>query len=833
MGPEFYAHSAEGETVSSGRSQISAPQIQGVGRPAENIAEPQPYYARWTDDRQLPQLLCRHLLGVANRAALLAKAARGGDKEFSAVAYVAGLLHDLGKYRLEFQAYLNAGDRGRKSIETAHSVYGAAAAAACGSLAVAFAVAGHHAGLHDECDLAILVGGRKFQAQDRWPQLARNAAQAAELNGAMPQMLQSEQIATSSLARIDFDDTNPQDARRFEFFVRMLFSLLVDADRLDSEKFEQEHRRKRTWERPARLLNPSVLLERLEAARREKAAASLSASGDLNNLRNSIFNACLNRGRNSVQGFFTLTVPTGGGKTLSSMAFALAHAQRHALDRVIVVIPYLSIIEQNARQYRSIFGADQVLEHHCAVELSPKTSSTREADESEPACVLDYERAVENWDVPIIVTTSVQFLESLFAAAPGRARKLHNIARSVVIFDEVQTLPTHLLEPTLDVLRTLQKQFAVSVLFCSATQPAFRKSANLHNGFRDDEVAEVAPDVANLFAKLQRVSFRIESPNEPWDWNRLAGEMLHKPQSLCIVNLRQHAFDAYTALRTRLETEGRTDDSKSAVFHLSSAMCAAHRLDILGLSDKPLQNNVKLRLDRAHPKPCWVVSTQLIEAGVDIDFPSVFRAMGPLDSIVQAAGRCNREGCLRDDTGSLKHGEVVVFHPAEAGLPLGIYKQATTITSAYLSEPERLATDPALFARYFTELYSIVSTDRVRRGENTIQQDREKLNFRRVAERARVISDDTVPVVVPYGRGATLIKRIRSANRIDFNVLRRLQRYMVNLRRGPKTLFQQLLDAGYLLPLLPEIDVLAVDPVCYDLSRGIVFRERPPEDFVL
>ena len=192
---------------------------------------------------------------------------------------------------------------------------------------------------------------------------------------------------------------------------------------------------------------------------------------------------------------------------------------------MIVVIPYLSIIEQNARDYRMIFGTDHVLEHHCAVEMESGKSKATDADD-EPSQMLDYERAIENWDVPIVVTTSVQFIESLFAAATGRARKLHNIARSVVIFDEVQTLPAHLLEPTLDVLRTLQKHFGVSVVFCSATQPAFRKSGNLKQGFREDEIAEIAPRVNDLFAKLQRVSYRIVPETERWDWNRVAAEML-------------------------------------------------------------------------------------------------------------------------------------------------------------------------------------------------------------------------------------------------------------------------------------------------------------------
>ncbi|MBI3463523.1 MAG: CRISPR-associated endonuclease Cas3'' [Planctomycetes bacterium] len=781
---------------------------------------PPPFFARWSEDRRKAQLLKCHLKRVSARAEAAARVIRSDDVPFQTSAKLEGLLHDLGKYRVEFQEYLNAGDRGRRSSETAHAVYGAAAAGVdWDALAVAFAIAGHHAGLHDQDKLASQIDGHKFHAMDRFPKLLKQADGTDELAGVLQTLRPRNEDASDSLARLDFEEGNPADVRRFEVFVRMLFSVLVDADRLDSEKFEQEHRRKRSWERPNRTLDAAALLARLDKARRVRTVEMRESRPDLNQLRQEVFEACIERARAPSLGFFSLTVPTGGGKTYSSMAFALEHARTHDLRRVIVVIPYLSIIEQNARDYRTIFGADQVLEHHCAVELASSKPRSSDTDD-EPSQMLDYERAIENWDVPIVVTTSVQFIESLFAAATARARKVHNIARSVVIFDEVQTLPTHLLEPTLDMLRTLHKHFGVSVLFCSATQPAFRKSGNLKQGFREDEITEVAPRVRELFTKLQRVTYRVEPETDRWDWNRVADRMLQQPQALCVVNLRQHAFDIFLALKERrmalhrqtwpqASTLGSEEPSfEHAVFHLSSAMCPAHRLDVLGLSKKPAANNIKRRLDRDNPQPCWVVSTQLIEAGVDIDFPVVLRAMGPLDSIVQAAGRCNREGRLKDENGHPRLGEMIVFHPVEAGLPRGIYEKGTSITPSYLAD------------------------DRVRRGEHTIQELREKLNFRSVGERAKVIPDDTVPVVVPYREAAKLIKRIRAARRVDFRVLRRVQRYMVNLRRGAKTVFEQLHDAGRLQPLVPELDLLVVDTDCYDLQRGIVFRERPPEDFV-
>ena len=537
------------------------------------------------------------------------------------------------------------------------------------------------------------------------------------------------------------------------------------------------------------------------------------------------------------------------------MLFRSEHARTHDLRRVIVVIPYLSIIEQNARDYRLIFGADQVLEHHCAVEMDSGKSKATDADD-EPSQMLDYERAIENWDVPIVVTTSVQFIESLFAAATGRARKLHNIARSVVIFDEVQTLPAHLLEPTLDVLRTLQKHFGVSVVFCSATQPAFRKSGNLKQGFREDEITEIAPRVNDLFAKLQRVSYRIVPETERWDWNRVAAEMLQRPQALCVVNLRQHAFDLHSALQERLASEvgwallpvsrassdqGHGETGKSAyptksdddaVFHLSSAMCPAHRLDVLGLSKNPVANNIKRRLDSDNARPCWVVSTQLIEAGVDIDFPVVLRAMGPLDSIVQAAGRCNRENRLRDASGSPTLGEVIVFRPEDNTLPPGVYRTATDITATLLSqiEADTLATDHKLFERYFDQLYQLVPND------NNIQTERKKLHFRKVAELGRVIQNDTQPVIVPYGKGCNIIEEIRTRAvikgqpRFGRDDLRKLQRFMVNLHQRD---FQRLFTLKAITPLLPNLEIHVLADGWYHSDLGIVIEQHPLEDFLV
>ncbi|MGA2253975.1 MAG: CRISPR-associated endonuclease Cas3'' [Thermoguttaceae bacterium] len=638
------------------------------------------YYARTSEDGAHKQLLRQHLQNVAGLARGFARESCPGNVPLAETAYLAGLLHDLGKYREEFQGYLLR--KREKGKDTAHSVYGAAAGNdGFDSPAIAFAIAGHHAGLHNVGRLASLVKGTKFNAQERFPILMKLAENPQELGVFPPANV------------LDLDANDDLEKRRYEFSTRMLFSMLVDADRLDSERFEQEFRRGRRWQRQTVALHAEMLLDQLQKARRKKAVDR--PSNELNRLRNAIFDACVQAGKNLPQGFFSLTVPTGGAKTLSAMACGLAHASRRNLRRIFVVIPYLSIIEQNAREYRSIFGADHVLEHHSAVEIPREvTTSEKDATDEFPHTSLA-ELAMENWDMPIIVTTTVQFIETLFAALPSRARRLHNVARSVVIFDEVQTLPTHLLEPTLDVLRELKNNYGVTFVFCSATQPGFRKSPSLSHGFQDAEVEEIAPAPREIYRNLRRVNYNIRPRSDLWDWQRLADEMARKTQSLCVLNLRRQAFAAYEAVQRQavvawravqqtLMEHARENDSSDAVFHLSSAMCPAHRLDLLGLSPNPPVRNVKARLKSG--KPCWVISTQLIEAGVDVDFPVVFRAAGPLDSIVQSGGRCNREGSLLDNAGRAVLGQVTVFYPADGGLPCGIYEKATNKDSSK-SEP--------------------------------------------------------------------------------------------------------------------------------------------------
>ena len=743
------------------------------------------FLAHTENNDGIPHLLKDHLQYVGKLAHHFAEK---GCPALSEVANWAGLLHDFGKYRAEFQEYLRK--QRESGTETHHAVYGAALAGQLGFVGGAFTIAGHHAGLHDHGELENLLQGSKYKAAERIPSLL--ACFEQEL-----------QKPPELIADPEFIDSDPYSV---EFYIRMLFSLLIDADRLDTEAHSIGF---------CRLPPKLSALELLQRLIEEKSRKS--QEGELNALRNRIFQNCVDQAQQT-PGFFSLTVPTGGGKTLSGMAFALAHAAKHQLRRVIVVIPYLSIIEQNAAQYRKILDPENVgivIEHHSAVSVPEDTNETRPDSpfEKHPA-----EYAVENWDAPIIVTTSVQFIETLFASRTSRCRKLHNIARSVVIFDEVQTLPSHLLNPLLNVFRELQVNYGTSFVFSTATQPAFRRRPlSLTEGFAPDEITPIIEDASarEIFQRLNRVSFNLPRRDETLSWDELADSMADCDQTLCVVNVRRHAFDLWEKLRGKFP-----DDQKASVFHLSSAMCAQHRFDKLSA--------IKARL--YHRLPCRLVSTQLIEAGVDVDFPIVWRSLAPLDSIVQAAGRCNRENRLQDGTGNPKLGEVIVFRPEKHSLPSGIYKTATDLTASLLEgiEADALTTDPNLFGHYFDKLYQSVLTD-----GKAIQEEREKLHFRTVARLARVIDDDPVAVIVPYGKAISIVQSIRDRPvvkgkpRIDRNDLRKLQRYIVNLHSRDFIRLQQL---NAIHPLLPNLDISVLEEGWYHADLGILIDHSPTLD---
>lgn len=486
----------------------------------------------------------------------------------------------------------------------------------------------------------------------------------------------------------------------------------------------------------------------------------------LNRLRQQVYEQCC-EAASQPPGFFRLTVPTGGGKTLSSLAFALQHASAHSLRRVIYAIPYLSITEQTADVFRGIFSDPQVvLEHHSGIH--PPEDPLHVTPQHH------WQRlAAENWDAPIIVTTAVQLFESLLARTPSACRKLHNIARSIILLDEAQMLPTHLLETILDVLQQLVHSYSVTVVLCTATQPALDQ----RHGFPGLQgIRDIIPDAAPLFTALARVTYQWPQPGECWSWQQVAEQMCTVSQALAIVNTRADAVKLTHILSAA--------DAK--VLHLSTSMCGAHRRAVLQEARRRLLAQ----------EACHLVSTQLIEVGVDLDFPLVLRALGPLDSIAQAAGRCNREG-------KLPQGNVIVFDPLEGSLPPGPYRTATMLTHALLQQGDIDLTDVATYQRYFERYYALVDRD-----EPHVQAARSQFNYPEVASRFQVI-EESLPVIVPYQPPerpthlTDLLEVLQQQPMQRRVLLRQLQPYIVTLRPSVFTALKR--DHDLLQELLPGL----------------------------
>ncbi|MGQ9731496.1 MAG: CRISPR-associated helicase Cas3' [Candidatus Zipacnadales bacterium] len=699
------------------------------------------YLAHSPNKTGQPHVLRDDLRAVAELAGQFA-AAWGGEE----VAKLAGLLHDLGKYRKEFQAYLAAIAANQTPVRAPHSAYGARYAEQLTAIDAVFAIAGHHGGLPDLADLPNRLG---------------TAAPELVLASARQDLAELEQLKA-----LPVPESLRSDRLAADLHIRMLFSCLVDADFLDTEAHLNPARADLRTTKP---LQAAELLERLVAH-----VETLPRQEPVNAQRREVFSACLAAG-SWEPGFFSLTVPTGGGKTLSSMAFALSHAHAHGLRRIIYVIPYLSIIEQNAQVFEQVLGKEWVLQHHS---LTAAQGRPGDVDESVSIEAQYAQLATENWDAPIIVTTTVQFFESLFANRPSACRKLHNIARSVVIFDECQTLPPGLLEPILSVLQTLRSRYFVSMVFCTATQPAFGKSEHLPQGLHD--IREIAPDPPKLFKVLRRTRVQWPSLNERWPWEQVAQHMCGAPnsQALCIVNTKRQAYDLTHAVAAVLKAEIETVHS-IGLFHLSTNMCPVHRLEVLA--------SIKQRLHEG--RSCLVAATQLVEAGVDLDFPTVLRALGPFDSIAQAAGRCNREG--------LRHmGEVIVFTPEDDAAPKGWYESGRAVTRALLRDGEPDIHQPEIFLAYFGQLYGGGCLD-----QKNIQESRRQLAFETVARGFHLIEQATRPVLVFYDEQAKqLIGQLEKCYRPDRQLMRQLQVYTLNLYESVIYEALKSCDAVELLP---------------------------------
>ena len=697
------------------------------------------YYAHIAPDGR-KQTVMEHLKGTAEFAERFAAAFDAAEQ-----GALAGLAHDIGKYSEAFQRRIL--ENGPK---TDHSTAGAFECAKINQIPAAFCVAGHHSGLPD-------LGGSDDQSEGTLYARINRAAQNT--------------IPDYSIWKTELSLPNAGTPRYFNqdvltdmFFTRMLYSCLVDADYLDTELFMGEQRIER---RPESSL--TELDHRLEQYIRDW----FPPEGALNVKRCSILEGCIQSGT-LAQGIFTLTVPTGGGKTVASLAFAIKHAGVHGLDRVIYVVPYTSIIEQTAQTFRDIFGAENVLEHHSGIDFF---AEDRVSEES-----IRLSLASENWDMPVIVTTAVQFFESIFACRSSRCRKIHNIARSVIVFDEAQMLPIPYLRPCVYAISQLVQNYQVSAVLCTATQPALSEVfQEFYPGYSPTELcpANLANDPIFQRTIIHRSGIRT--------WDEVSAQINRENQILCIVNSRKHAQEVFT----RLQGDG--------CFHLSTLMIPADRRTVM--------TDIRERLKTG--RPCRVVSTSLIEAGVDVDFPIVLREEAGLDSVVQAAGRCNREGKRPPDSSI-----VTVFQPETK--PPSLFHMNIAAARAALRAENDTITGPKAMQRYYQELLSLKGTEALDKHDIIRQSSGQTFPFRSIASQFHLIEQDTVTVYIPVDEGKDLLEQ-RLRGEISRSLMRKLSQYSVNIYQQH---FRALQEAGDIQPVGADGWYLA-NLSLYDRKTGL------------
>lgn len=716
------------------------------------------YYAHSTEsaDKSEWQTLSEHLLGVAKKAGSFAA-------DFSARewGYRAGLLHDAGKASGAFQRRLEG-----STERVDHSTFGARLAKDKSGplgLLLAYALAGHHGGLPD---------GGDQETQLHFRLKYGNVPKDVKL---VPT------VDCHGNLTLPFKLSQDRGGFSLSFFARMIFSCLVDADFLDTEEFCSPHRAKDRFEHFARNENFIILQKKLNAYL--EAIVREAESTPVNTLRQNILSQCRKKAKFPQQ-IFSLTVPTGGGKTLSSMAFALDHSIEHELRRVIYAIPFTSIIEQNAQIFKKILGYEQVLEHH-----------SNYKEQEEPMEVAYNRRrglAAENWDVPVVVTTNVQFFESLFSHKTSRCRKLHNISRSVIVLDEAQAIPTEYLEPCLAVLRELVEHYGCSVVLCTATQPAFDDKNTLRMAL--SEICEIIDDPAECYAELQRTEVIFIGRKTDVEIVELLGK---EKQVLCIVSTKSQARTIFELL-----------SKEEGVFHLSTNMYPQHRRRVL--------DNIRQRLKKK--EICRVVSTSLVEAGVDLDFPVLYRAMAGLDSIAQAAGRCNRDGKL---TGL---GKVFIFEteetPSMPWLKRCISRAKESLRSLPGSDPLGIE----MMRRYFELLYDVQELDKkqiVRLLTPTPLRKELFFPFKDVGQSFRFIEEETIGVIVAIEPEAKRFVQELRYTEFPNAVLRKLQQYSIEVRMKA---FVFLNAAGALEMIHEKIPILC-NEAAYSKDVGLCIDE--------
>jgi CRISPR-associated endonuclease/helicase Cas3 len=703
-----------------------------------DLAEPpvKQFYAHSRENMEESnwQLLKDHLMATGELAAEL-----GHDSGVSQLAQLAGILHDIGKFSDEFQDRL----RGSK-YPVDHATAGAREVVTIFpgdpfAELLSYCIAGHHSGLPDYGDPTDLSTASTLLARREKKTLADYSSYRSEIN---PDSL--------SIQPVQIKPSPGYPGFSVSFLTRMIFSTLVDADWLETETYMEGVPKPRGEHDPI-----EVLLERFNQYVKSFAIPSNLINQKRNQtLQECIRKSCLN------PGLFSLTVPTGGGKTLTSMAFALNHAMKHGMKRVIYVIPFTSIIEQNAAIFKDILGEDNVLEHHSNFDWEGfKQYVVLEDSEDETNLISDkLKLATENWDIPVVVTTNVQFFESLFANKKSRARKVHNIANSVIVFDEAQMLPREYIKPCMLAVRELIQNYGASAVFCTATQP------NLKPFFSDMEIAELISDIQELFKFYRRVSV---IPSGKITDEELAQQLDGHEQVLCVVNTRKHAKGLFELLK---------DDGR---YHLSTLMCPAHRQMELR----------RIRQCLGNGDTCRLVSTQVVEAGVDIDFPVGYRALAGLDSIIQVAGRVNRE---RKNAS----GKLYVFEPQTDFIkrtPTFIAqtsKAGASVLREFIHDP----TSTESVQAYFSLLDTLQDQQRFMDVKNILAYlNKEKFDFAKAAENFRLIESPTIAVIIPYDQTARDTIRSLQYSQFPAMFIRKLQRYTVNIYQPE---FEGLLSKG-------------------------------------
>ena len=662
------------------------------------------YLAHLTEDGRT-QTILEHLKGTASLCSAFAAAF---DAE--AQGHLAGMAHDIGKYSAAFQRRLHGGPK------VDHASAGAFECLKTQQLAAAFAISGHHGGLPDGGSRGDAAGAGTF-----WGRI--NRASQGNLE---------DYHAWQSEFSLPHANTPAFAGTRLEgmFFTRMLFSCLVDADYTDTGAFMDN-----SPYLPASSSSMEELWRRLETY----VSGWFPPKGALNMQRCAILEQCMSAGAQYGPGLFTLTVPTGGGKTVASLSFALAQAKARRMKRIVYVIPYTSIIEQTAQIFREILGDENVLEFHSGVQFDQQ-----EDDASSPETA-PLTRSVETWDVPVIVTTAVQFFESLYACRPSKCRKLHNLAQSVLIFDEAQMLPLPYLRPCVWAIAQLVRHYGASAVLCTATQPALDP---IFQEFAPEiPIREICPMAEAHWESFRRVSFQQAGT---LSWMDLAARLQQQEQVLCVVNTRRAAREVFHQL------------SGSGNFHLSTLMYPAHRRRILDEIRRRLRDGL----------PCRVVSTSLIEAGVDVDFPAVYRELSGLDSILQAAGRCNREG-KRPPEDSI----VTIFQGEDP--PPRLFETSIGAGKIVLDHCQDVSSRAAIHT-YFSTLLDLKGAEAQDAHHILPLMESEFFPFRTVAERFHLIESPTTTVYLPLEEGAGLVELLRSGQ-YSRTLYRRLGQYGVSV----------------------------------------------------